>query len=111
MSPSVATRLLLPALGLATLLAAPEVWAPEPTAPPPPSLGTGHETSRYHELLPEIVRIGSQVAAELGAAWTPYDAGQGLHLGGYVDLPLFKAPGGKVSYELLVDVSLGRTDP
>jgi hypothetical protein len=44
-------------------------------------------------------------------SWNPYDVGPGFEIGGYIDLPLFRAPGGTVSYEILVALSHGRSDP
>jgi opacity protein-like surface antigen len=64
-----------------------------------------------HELLPDLGRIGSEVAAFGGASWNPYDVGQGFQVGGLVDLPLFRLPGGKLSYELLIALSGAHSDP
>jgi opacity protein-like surface antigen len=50
------------------------------------------------------------VGLAVGAAWNPYGVGLGAQIGGYADLPLFRAPGGKVSYEILFALSLGTSD-
>jgi hypothetical protein len=64
-----------------------------------------------HELLPDLGRIGAQVGLIVGASWNPYDAGRGIQAGGYVDLPLLRAPGGKLSFEALFALSEAETDP
>src|SRR5262249_43959525 len=85
--------------------------AQEPTGPPPPSSTKTSAGPGAYELLPELGKIGAQVGV-LGA-WTsnPYEVGAGYEVGGYVDLPLVGAPGGKLSYEMLVTLSHGRSDP
>lgn len=98
-------------LVLACLLAASRAaLAQEPAGPPPPT-GTRGDGHVAYELLPDIGRIGAQVAAVAGPTWNPYGADTGYHLGGHVDLPLFRAAGGKVSYELLVDLSRANLEP
>ena len=64
-----------------------------------------------HELLPDIGKIGAEVAVFGGASWNPYDVGPGIELGGYIDLPLRRVPGGKLSYEIFAGLSLARSDP
>jgi hypothetical protein len=85
--------------------------AQEPAGPPPPSSAKTSAGPEAYELLPELGKIGAQVGV-LGA-WTsnPYEVGAGYEVGGYVDLPLVGAPGGKLSYEMLVTLSHGRSDP
>jgi hypothetical protein len=61
-----------------------------------------------HELLPDIGRIGAQVGALGGASWNPFGFGRGIQAAGYIDLPLFRAAGGKVSYEVLMAFSQAR---
>ena len=85
--------------------------AQAPEGPPPPSLGTGGSGADVHELLPGIGRIGAEVALFGGASWNPYSVGQGREVGGYIDLPLAKAPGGKLSYEIFMGLSLATSDP
>lgn len=98
------------ALALVVLLAAASAAAQEPTGPPPAPRG-GDPGPRVHELLPDIGRIGAQVGFLGGAAWNPYDVGAGIQAAGYIDLPLSRAPGGKLSYEVLLAFSQGRSDP
>lgn len=96
---------------LVLCLAAAPALAQEPTGPPPPS---GPKTSagpEVHELLPDIGRIGAEVAVFAGPSWNPYRAGAGVELGGYADLPLFRVPPGKVSYQLFLGLSLARSEP
>lgn len=85
--------------------------AQAPQGPPPPSLGTTDTGADVHELLPGIGRIGAEVAIFGGASWNPYKVGRGKELGGYLNLPLAKVPGGKLSYEIFVRLSLATSDP
>lgn len=105
-------RVSLACLALAAVMAAPRpLRAQAPQGPPPPSLGTSDTGADVHELLPGIGKIGAEAAIFGGASWNPYQIGQGKELGGYIDLPLAKAPGGKLSYEIFVGLSLGLSDP
>lgn len=85
--------------------------AQEPGGPPPPSSSRTSPGTTPYELLPDLGRIGAQVGILGAASWNPYSVGEGFAVGGYVDLPLFRAPGGRVSYEILVAFSQGRSDP
>ncbi len=101
-------------LGLALALiafAGPRVIAQEPAGPPPPSSNRTSAGSSPYELLPDLGRIGAQVGLRGAVSWNPYAVGQGFEVGGYVDLPLFRVPGGRVSYEMMVALSHGRSDP
>ena len=93
-------------LGLAAV-----AGAQEPAGPPPPTSTKTSAGPDTHELLPDLGKIGAEVGV-LGA-WTenPYDVGAGYEIGGYVDLPLIGVPGGKLSYELLVALCHGRSEP
>lgn len=82
--------------------------AQEPQAPPPPSGSSSSPGAEVLELLPDLGRIGAQVGALGGASWNPYGSGRGYGLAGFIDLPLFRAPGGKVSYEILLGFSDAR---
>jgi hypothetical protein len=95
----------------AGLLVAPLALAQQPSGPPPPGGGRGHAGPEVHELLPDIGRIGAQVGALGGASWNPYDLGRGIQAAGYIDLPLFRFAGGKVSYEVLMAFSQARSRP
>jgi hypothetical protein len=74
-------------------------------------MGTGGSGTEVHELLPGIGKIGAQVALFAGPSWNPFGIGTGVELGGYIDLPLAKAPGGKLSYEIFAGISLATSDP
>jgi hypothetical protein len=100
--------------GLALVLitaSVPRALAQEPTGPPPPSSNRTSAGTQPYELLPDLGRIGAQVGVLGALSWNPYAVGQGFEIGGYVDLPLFRAPGGTVCYEMLVALSHGRSDP
>jgi len=79
--------------------------AQDPAAPPPSPGGRGRAGSRYLELLPDIGRIGSQVGFEIGRSWNPYEVGPGLVGSGYIDVPLARGAGGRLSYEILLALS------
>src|SRR5262245_33985194 len=87
------------------------VGAQEPGGPPPPTSTRTDTGTAPYELLPDLGRIGAQVGFLGAVSWNPYSVGQGFEVGGYIDLPLFRAPGGRVSYEMLVAFSDGRSDP
>jgi hypothetical protein len=86
-----------------------EAQTPPATAPPP-SLGAG-DGAAVHELLPGIGKIGAQVALFFGGSANPYGLGRGSQWGGSIDLPLAKAPGGKLSYQILIGLSQAESDP
>jgi hypothetical protein len=46
-----------------------------------------------------------------GPSWNPYGVGGGFLLGGFIDLPLTRVPAGKLSYEIHLAFSDGRSDP
>jgi opacity protein-like surface antigen len=99
------------ALAWLAVLAPAAATAQQPSGPPPPPGGGGERGPEVHELLPDIGRIGAQVGVMAGASWNPYDVGRGLHAGGYVDLPLARVPGGKLSYEIVLALSHADSDP
>jgi opacity protein-like surface antigen len=83
---------------------------PPPAGPPPAGEGTG-SALHVHELLPGIGKLGAQVGLSVGASWNPYEVGPGIVATAFVNLPLLRAPGGKLSYELLVALSHAESDP
>jgi hypothetical protein len=97
-------------LGMA-LIGARAAGAQEPAGPPPPSSERTSAGPEVHELLPDIGRIGSEVGILAGPSWNPYDVGGGWQVGGFIDLPLVRVPGGKLSYEILVGFSDAESDP
>jgi opacity protein-like surface antigen len=84
--------------------------AQQPTGAPPPAGGDGERGPEVHELLPDIGRIGAQVGLMAGASWNPYEVGRGLQVAGYIDLPLARVPGGKLSYEIVIGLSHAESD-
>jgi hypothetical protein len=87
------------------------VRAQEPSGPPPPSGRVESAGTPEHELLPDIGRIGAQVGALAALSFNPYEVGKGFEVAGFVDLPLLRAPGGKLSYEIFLALSLATSDP
>jgi hypothetical protein len=83
----------------------------EAAGPPPPTSGRTEAGGTVHELLPDIGRIGAEVAVFAGGSWNPYEVGPGVELGGYINLPLRRVPGGKLSYEIFAGLSVARSDP
>jgi opacity protein-like surface antigen len=105
---------LLPCCGLAAAClvgSAATSTSQEPTGPPPPSSTRSGDGAAVHELLPDIGKIGAEVGVFGGASWNPYDVGPGFEAGGLIDLPLRRAPGGKLSYEIFLGLSLATSDP
>jgi opacity protein-like surface antigen len=93
------------------LIAVPALAQEGPAASPPPSSDKLEAGPGVHELLPDIGKIGSQVGILGGASWNPYEVGRGFAAGGFVDLPLSRAPGGKLSYEILLSLSSATSVP
>lgn len=83
----------------------------EPSLPPPPSGTRRSGGPEVLELLPDIGKIGAEVAVFAGPSWNPYEVGRGVELGGYIDLPLRRLAGGKLSYEIFLGLSLATSDP
>lgn len=97
-------------VGALLLAAAVSAAAQEPVGPPPTGGGADPGPETY-ELLPDLGRIGAQVAIFGGASWNPYRVGGGADVGAYVNLPLARNGAGKLSYEILLAVSLGESAP
>jgi hypothetical protein len=64
-----------------------------------------------HELVPDIGHIGAEVGLIGGLCLNPYDTGRGPEGGGFVTLPLARAFGGRVSYEIHISLSRSRSQP
>jgi hypothetical protein len=64
-----------------------------------------------HELLPDIGRIGSEVGILAAFSHNPYEVGGGVQVGGFIDLPLVRVPGGKLSYQILLAFSDAESEP
>jgi hypothetical protein len=98
-------------MAVLTALVGRPVSAQEPGGPPPAGETGGHAGTVVQELLPEIGRIGAQVGLFGGAGWNPYALGRGLTMGGFINLPLSRAGGGKISYEILIALGRSRSEP
>lgn len=105
------SRRLLAVAGAWLLSTTATVSAQTPEGPPPPATRGGDAGSRYLELLPDIGRIGAQVGAFGGASFNPYGVGRGIHLGGFIDLPLARNRAGRLSYEIHLALSRGESSP
>ena len=88
-----------------------EALAQAPAGPPPPTSESRSAGLDVHELLPDIGRIGAEVGAYGGASLNPFDTGTGVSVGGFIDLPLSRVPGGKLSYEILIGFSQATGEP
>jgi opacity protein-like surface antigen len=86
-----------------------------PTMPVVPRVAPQETTptirSNYvRELLPEIGKIGAQVGLLAGGSANPWGLNRGAYAGGYIDLPIKRVAGGKISYEILVGLSESKTE-
>lgn len=77
-------------VAVATVALAAPTWASAQEAQP----GTPRE------ILPDLGQIGAQVAFVVGVSTNPFKADTGLNTGGYIDLPIVKVGGGKLSYQI-----------
>jgi hypothetical protein len=82
-----------------------------PPAGPPASSHRAGGGEDLPELLPDIGRIGAQVAIFSGASFNPFESGRGWDIGGYIDLPLRRVPKGRLSYEIYLNESLATSAP
>lgn len=81
---------------------------PGPVKPRSATASAQGATSR--ELLPDLGQIGAQVGLLVGGSQNPFRSDNGFFAGGYIDLPVKKVPGGKLSYEILVSMQRTTTD-
>ena len=95
---------------VAAVLLARAASAQTASTPPPPPGGGGEAGSRYHELLPDIGRIGAEVGAAAGLTRNPYGLGTGWEVGAFIDLPLARHRPGRLSYEILMALSGAERD-
>ena len=82
--------------------------ASNPAPPNPPSSPVEPQATR-RELLPDIGQIGAQVGLLVGVAQNPFESDRGFIGGGYIDLPLKKVKGGKISYEIMAGLQRAKT--
>ena len=91
------------------VLSSPTPETPLPSAPEAntdaPRLGSPRMPQ---ELLPDLGKIGAAASFLAGAHSGPFGLRPGSYVGGSVELPLVRAPGGRVLYEF--SAALGRSD-
>lgn len=98
-------------LAAASVSIATSVAAQEPAGPPPPSTRVEDDGSPPIELLPGIGRIGAQAGLLAGFSQNPYGVGGGFQASGFLDVPVARGGGGKLSYQFLVSLSQAESDP
>lgn len=54
------------------------------------------------ELLPDLGHIGAEVGLLIGGSQNPFKSNEGFFAGGFIDLPLKRIKGGKLSYEIMI---------
>ncbi len=94
----------------------PATWT-LPADPPPPSIpprtgpapAAAYRSTYVRELLPDIGKIGAEIGLLGGGSFNPFQLNKGVFAGGYIDLPLRRVSGGKLSYEILVGLSESRS--
>jgi opacity protein-like surface antigen len=89
-------------------------FMPEPAGSPSPSPSPSPATasSGYtapRELLPDIGHIGAEVGLFEGVTSNPYKDNDGFGAGGFIDLPYKRVAGGKLSYEIMIDLQTAKT--
>ncbi len=84
---------------------------PAPSIPPraEPAPAAPFRSTYVRELLPDIGKIGAEIGLLGGGSFNPFELNEGVFGAGYIDLPLRRAPGGKLSYEILVGLSESRS--
>ncbi len=108
LSPVASARPIVPAASIGYMPDASGSPSPSPSpSPAPPPVVSGYEAPR--ELLPAIGHIGAEVGLLEGVASNPYKDNDGFASGGFIDLPLKKVAGGKISYEIMIDLQRSNT--
>jgi hypothetical protein len=101
-------RLSAMSVGLALIVAG-GAGAQEAAGPPPDSSSRGG--LYVHELLPDIGVIGAQAGLVGGVCWNAYEAGRGVCAGAFLSVPLRRLGRGRLSYELDISLTKGRSEP
>ncbi len=86
--------------------------SPTPESPRPDVAGPDAPAPRQsmpQELLPDLGKIGAAATFFAGAHSGPFGLRPGSYIGGSVELPLFRAPGGRVLYEFSAALGRGET--
>jgi hypothetical protein len=89
------------------VLSTPTPETPLPAAPTEGASRLGR-ADMPQELLPDLGKIGAAATFLAGAHSGPFGLRAGSYFGGSVELPLVRAPGGRVLYEF--SAALGRSD-
>jgi hypothetical protein len=78
--------------------------SPEPSINPPlPSIKPSPIAKRApSELLPDLGHIGAEVGLMIGGSQNPFQSNEGFFAGGFIDLPVKRVKGGKISYEIMI---------
>ncbi len=92
------------------LLGLPSDGRAQEEATPPPAPGKPGAADPL-ELLPAIGRIGAEVGAHFGWSQNPYSLGSGTQGAGFINLPLKRAGGGVLSYEISIRFARSTSDP
>lgn len=83
------------------LAATPRSFAgPQQSTQAPAAAPAKAQEGTPRELLPDLGQIGAEVSLVFGLSTNPFAADRGMAAGGYIDLPVFRVPGGKLSYQI-----------
>jgi hypothetical protein len=75
---------------------------PTPVNLPAPRIRPAIEPKAANELLPGLGHIGAEVGLLIGGSQNPFKTNEGFFAGGFIDLPLKRMFGGKLSYEIMI---------
>ena len=101
---------MVPPMGSATTFEGTPAPVPSPTPDPAPAPAPVEPAYRApRELLPDIGHIGAEVGLFLGGSTNPYKDNTGFSTGGFIDLPFKTFRGGKLSYEIMIDMQRSST--
>lgn len=85
-----------------TRATSPSVNSPLPANFPTPKIRPAIESRAANELLPGLGHIGAEVGLLIGGSQNPFKTNEGFFAGGFIDLPLKRMLGGKISYEIMI---------
>jgi hypothetical protein len=81
------------------------------TPPTPPTTSTRTDPRYVRELLPDLGQIGAEVGLNAAFCRHPYETGTGGGASGFILLPVARALGGRISYEIDVRYGMAEGDP